>query len=111
MLPPVTKEPKAWTTSPASPFAKIKRVEAIESTSLNIVPIRIIDGNAASSRGFCTYSEIINNTMPRVMFKLMEKFITQLGISISNIKIKMITNTARKISLIGFDCAFCCAIL
>ena len=52
MLPPVTNVPKAWITSPASPFAKIKRVEAIERTSLNIVPINIIEGKAANSRGF-----------------------------------------------------------
>ena len=52
MLPPVTKVPNAWITSPASPFARISLVDAIPSTSLNIVPIRMIEGNAASSRGF-----------------------------------------------------------
>ena len=57
MFPPVTKFPNASTTCPASPFARIKRVEAIDNTSLKTVPIRRIDGNAASSKGLLTYKE------------------------------------------------------
>jgi hypothetical protein len=72
-------------------------------TSRNIVPIRIIDGKDASSRGLWMYKDIIRSTMPRVKFKLMEKLIIQVGISISRISISIITNIARKISLIGFD--------
>ena len=53
-LPPVTNSPNALTTSPASPLARISLVEAILKTSLNKVPIRIIEGNAESSSGLWT---------------------------------------------------------
>ena len=101
MLPPVTNVPNAWITSPASPFAKIKRVEAIDKTRRNIVPKRIIDGNAANSNGFCTYKDIIKSTIPKVMFKLIEKLITHEGISTNKIRINVSTKQARNISLIG----------
>ena len=110
MLPPVTNVPNASITSPASPFARINLVDAIERTSLNIVPNNIIDGNAANSRVFCTYKAIIKSTIPRVIFKLMEKFITQVGISTSKINSNVNTKTAKKISLIGLLPELPCAI-
>ncbi len=102
MLPPVTNVPKAWITSPASPLAKIKRVEAMDSTRRNIVPIRIIDGNDDNSSVFCTYNANIKRTIPRVIFKQIQQFIIQLGNSTSRIKISANTNNAINISLNGF---------
>ena len=111
-MPPVTNVPNAWITSPASPFARISLVEAIDKTRRNIVPIRIIEGNEASSRGFCTNKENINKTTPKAMFNEIEKFIIQLGTSINKIKISAITKSAIKTSLTGLFAivVFVCAI-
>ena len=99
MLPPVTNVPNAWITSPASPLARISLVDAIESTSLNIVPIRIIEGKDANSRVFRTYKDIIKSTTPRVIFKQIETFTTQLGNSTSKRTINSKTNIAIATSL------------
>ena len=50
---------------------------------------------------FETYKDIIKRTMPSVILKLIEKFITQLGISNNKIKIAIITKPAKAISEIG----------
>ena len=86
---------------PASPLAKINLVEAIPSTSRNIVPRRIIEGKDANSRGLFTKSDIIRRTIPRVIFKLIAPSITTGGTSIINIRISPKTNTPKAISLIG----------
>ena len=111
MLPPVTNVPNACTTSPASPFARISLVDAIDNTRRNIVPIRIIEGNAASSSGFWTYRDIIRRTIPKVIFSEIEKLITQFGISIMRINTKTITKSANAISDIGLLCCPSAAIL
>ena len=46
----------------------------------------------------------LESTIPRVIFKLIEKLITQVGISTSKININVNTKNARKISLIGLFC-------
>ena len=99
-LPPVTKFPNASITSPASPLARISLVEAMERTSLNIVPINIIEGNEANSKGLCIYKEIIKSNIPRVILKLIAKLTTTGGSSIINRTISNITNIANEISLI-----------
>ncbi|CCY62233.1 unknown [Clostridium sp. CAG:967] len=113
MLPPVTNVPNAWITSPASPFERISLVEAIESTRRNIVPIKIIDGNEASSRVFLTYKEIIIRTIPSVIFKQIQMLTTQFGSSHKSRTIRSNTNIAINTSLKLLPpppCACSCAI-
>ena len=72
----------------------------------------MIEGNDASSNGFCTNSEIISKTIPKVIFKAIETSTIQGGSSISKIKISESTNIANANSLNGnVDNAPCFAIL
>ena len=63
-----------------------------------MVPIRIIEGNDASSSVFLTYKEIISSTTPSVMFKQIETFTIQLGSSHNKRTINSSTNIATATS-------------